>query len=70
MYWKYCVKDAYGISKKSDTALEYEEELREKADTRTGPLYKIKDDPRKTHIGRMIEKLSIDELPQLWNVLR
>ena len=70
MYWKYCVKDAYGISKKSDTALEYEEELREKADTRTGPLYKIKDDPRKTYIGHIVEKLSLDELPQLWNVLR
>lgn len=70
MYWKYCVKDAYGVSKGSDTALEYEEKLREKADTRDGPLYKIQDDPRKTYIGYMIERLSLDELPQLWNVLR
>lgn len=69
MYWKYSVKDAYGIDGKSDTALEFEEKLRKTADTRNGPLYKIVDDPRKTHVGKIIEKLSLDELPQLWNVL-
>lgn len=69
MYWKYSVKDAYGIEEGSDSALKYEEELKKKADTRNGPLYKIKDDPRKTHVGSWIERLSLDELPQLWNVL-
>jgi exopolysaccharide biosynthesis polyprenyl glycosylphosphotransferase len=34
------------------------------------PLYKMKDDPRVTRVGRIIRKLSIDELPQLFNVLR
>jgi len=36
---------------------------------RKGPLYKIKADPRKTRVGRFIEKYSIDELPQFFNVL-
>jgi len=32
--------------------------------------FKMKNDPRKTFIGRFIRKLSIDELPQLWNVIK
>lgn len=35
-----------------------------------GPVYKIRSDPRVTWIGRIIRKTSIDELPQLFNVLR
>jgi exopolysaccharide biosynthesis polyprenyl glycosylphosphotransferase len=35
-----------------------------------GPLFKLADDPRRTRVGRTLERLSIDELPQLWNVLR
>ena len=35
-----------------------------------GPLFKIHDDPRITRVGRFLRKWSIDELPQLWNVLR
>ena len=35
-----------------------------------GPVFKIKDDPRITRVGRFIRKCSIDELPQLFNVLR
>jgi len=35
-----------------------------------GPVFKIKNDPRITRFGRFIRKTSIDELPQLWNVLR
>ena len=34
------------------------------------PLYKIKTDPRVTRVGKIIRKLSIDELPQFYNVLR
>lgn len=35
-----------------------------------GPAFKMREDPRITRVGRFIRKYSIDELPQLWNVLR
>lgn len=36
----------------------------------TGPVFKVTNDPRITKIGRVLRKFSIDEFPQLWNVLR
>ena len=35
-----------------------------------GPIFKMKDDPRMTRVGRLIRRLSLDELPQIYNVLR
>ena len=37
---------------------------------KTGPVFKIKDDPRVTRVGHWLRKLSLDELPQFWDVLK
>ncbi len=66
--WEYCIKESYWIDNKNDEALKFENKLIKEKSLRHGPLYKIKDDPRKTKIWNFIEKYSIDELPQLFNV--
>ncbi|MCH9007235.1 sugar transferase [candidate division KSB1 bacterium] len=42
----------------------------EKMNEMDGPVFKIKKDPRITAVGRMLRKLSIDEIPQLFNILK
>lgn len=49
---------------------EYLKEKLRARNQRQGPIFKIDDDPRITRVGRMIRRYSLDELPQLWNVLR
>ena len=43
-------------------------ELR-KSNEREGPFFKLADDPRITGLGKWLRKYSLDELPQLWNVI-
>lgn len=65
--WKYCIdkKNPY-----FEKALKFEKKLIRECSIRKGPLYKIKNDPRKTKVGNFIERYSIDELPQFFNVLK
>ncbi len=44
--------------------------MRVHAEASTGPVWAIKGDPRRTRLGAFIRQWSIDELPQLWNVLK
>jgi len=40
------------------------------AEAQTGPVWAVRDDPRTTRVGRRIRRWKLDELPQLWNVLK
>ena len=68
MQWKYCITKENPELK---DAVALEKELIEERNVRQGDvLYKIKDDPRKMWIGAIIERYSLDELPQFFNVLK
>lgn len=65
MFLEYCVGARYGGKR----ATEKYEELKRAANERSGPLFKMKNDPRITRTGRFMRRFRIDELPQLFNVL-
>ncbi|MFA6424211.1 MAG: sugar transferase [Candidatus Magasanikbacteria bacterium] len=67
MYQKYCTGEQFG--KSGQEAIEVEKELIKEKSEKQGPVYKIKNDPRITPFGRFIRLLSLDELPQFFNVL-
>ncbi len=66
MKWKYCITKE---NPDFEQAIAYEQDLIKERSIRKGPLYKIQDDPRKMRVGAFIERYSMDELPQFFNVL-
>ncbi|MFA5802244.1 MAG: sugar transferase [Thermoleophilia bacterium] len=61
--------DMYKFRSMHTEAESQRDELADMSDT-TGPIFKMKDDPRITRVGRIIRRTSIDELPQLINVFK
>lgn len=68
MHQKFSTGVQFG--KQGEDALKKERELIAKQSIKTGPIYKIKDDPRITRLGKFLRRWSIDELPQFFNVLK
>jgi exopolysaccharide biosynthesis polyprenyl glycosylphosphotransferase len=67
MKQEYCISDD---NQKNSEALALEQKLIQEQSIKAGPVYKIQNDPRVTRVGRWIRKLSLDEFPQFFNVLR
>jgi exopolysaccharide biosynthesis polyprenyl glycosylphosphotransferase len=67
MYWKYSTGPG---TPNPEAAIRFEEELARTRSVRRGPVWKILNDPRRTRVGRFLERTSLDELPQFFNVLK
>jgi Undecaprenyl-phosphate glucose phosphotransferase len=65
LYWQ----ERMGLDGKSFTIVKFRSML-DQAERETGPVWAQEDDPRVTRLGRFLRRSNIDELPQLWNVLR
>ncbi len=63
---EYCTGPEYDFS---GQASRLEDELVQKQSSRQGPVFKVARDPRRTKLGRWLEKMSLDEWPQFYNVL-
>ncbi len=68
MFQKDSTGEQFGNS--GEKALKKELELIKKNNSKSGPIYKINNDPRVTTLGKILRRASLDELPQFVNVLK
>ncbi len=66
MYTEHCTGPDYDAAGRAEA---YQEKLVKERSTREGPVFKVLNDPRRTRVGRFLERTSLDELPQFINVL-
>jgi Undecaprenyl-phosphate glucose phosphotransferase len=62
-------QERMGLDGKSFTIVKFRS-MFDDAERQTGPVWAVADDPRVTPVGRFLRRSNLDELPQLWNVLR
>ncbi|MBS1819826.1 MAG: undecaprenyl-phosphate glucose phosphotransferase [Acidobacteria bacterium] len=62
-------QERMGLDGKSFTIVKFRS-MYDEAEKHTGPVWAVQGDPRVTPLGRFMRKSNVDELPQLWNVLR
>ena len=76
VFYRHAVIGRYGVHTEVlklrtmvPNAAQMQDEIRDMNEREGGPLFKASKDPRVTRIGRLLRDTSIDELPQLWDVL-
>ena len=76
VFYRHAVIGRYGIHTEVlklrtmvPNAAQMQDEIKDMNEREGGPLFKATNDPRVTRIGRLLRDTSIDELPQLWDVL-
>ena len=62
-------QERMGLDRRAFNVLKFRS-MFEGAERDTGPVWTRENDPRRTAVGRFLRRFSLDELPQLWNVLR
>src|SRR6185295_9133254 len=62
------LQDRMGLDGRSFMILKFRS-MRADAEATSGPVWAVKDDPRRTRVGSVLRHWSLDELPQIWNVL-
>jgi len=63
------VQERLGIQRRPFKCVKFRTMV-EDAETKSGPIWSTENDPRITRVGRLLRKSRLDELPQLWNILK